>query len=326
VLHRELKAFGSEGDMVTALATFPSAPVDTNTDTDGGREPPLSLPRLVAGSGTGQLWVYDPEAGSVLHRLPGPRATVVGLACVPVSACVVAAYGSHIQTAKVWDRETGAVLADLGGHGGQVGPVAVWKEHWGGHDRIAVAGGDRAIRVWGGEAFTLLHTLQCGLTVMSVLAMQSAEGPHRLLVGLDHGGGLQVWEPEEGRLLHDGINRDCPVTDLHLLESAQGRQLLAMVSRAADETSGFPYPRPRPPCTCGTWGRPRLWHGPSLCGRRTTWAEPRAEPSGCPRRTCRSARRALPLSDKAKPSSRAPWVVGRRVINPGVVGNCMWFD
>jgi hypothetical protein len=67
------------------------------------------------------------------------------------------------------------------------------------------------VKVWDGEAFTLLHDLDCGPAIKRVLAFESAEGPHRLLVALRWHRGLQVWDPEEGRLLHDGINRDCPV-------------------------------------------------------------------------------------------------------------------
>jgi hypothetical protein len=45
------------------------------------------------------------------------------------------------------------------------------------------------------------------------------------------GRGFQVYDPEEGRLLHNGIHRDCPLGDWQLFESADGRQLLAIVGR-----------------------------------------------------------------------------------------------
>jgi hypothetical protein len=40
----------------------------------------------------------------------------------------------------VWDATTGVLLAELREHKGSVRSVAVWKEHTGGHDRIATAG------------------------------------------------------------------------------------------------------------------------------------------------------------------------------------------
>jgi hypothetical protein len=135
----------------------------------------------------------------------------------------------------VWDGETGGRLADLGGHS-EVWSVAVWKEHTGGgeHDRIAMAIYGWEIKVWDGEALTLLHDLQGGSQPMDrLLAFTSAEGPARLLVASEDRGVIQVWDPEEGRLLHDGINRGCTLDDLHLFESAQGRHLLAIV-RADD--------------------------------------------------------------------------------------------
>jgi WD40 repeat protein len=217
-LHREIKGFEDSGDS-GALATFRSA--------DGQQ------PRLVAGSQSGHLRVYDPEAGSVLHRLEGHTDTVSALACIASSSAaphhprLVSA--SDDGTAKVWDGETGEMLADLRGHRGPVRSVAVWKEHTGGHDRIATACYDGHVRVWDGEALTLLHDLDCGGSIRRVSVFKSAEGPARLLVALSSQRGLGVYDPEEGRLLHDGINRGCPLDDLHLFESAQGRHLLAIV-------------------------------------------------------------------------------------------------
>jgi WD40 repeat protein len=217
-LHRELES--PRGSSFATLASFLSA--------DGQQ------PRLVAGWADGTMRVYDPEAGSTLHHLQGHTRDIAGLAFIASSSAaphhprVVST--SWDRTAKVWDGETGEMLADLVGAGGPVTSVAVWKEHTGGHDRIASTSKGGRVVVWDGEALTLLHNLDSDLDIGRLSAFKSAEGPHRLLVvGVR---GLQVWEPEEGRLLHGGINRGCPPPDnYHLFESAQGRHLLAIVSR-----------------------------------------------------------------------------------------------
>jgi WD40 repeat protein len=116
------------------------------------------------------------------------------------------------------------------GHEGAVTSLAVWKDHTTGHDRIATAAAEGAVKVWDGEALTLLHNLEC-YPSGGLLAFKTVEGPHRLLVGLE-GGPIQVWDPEEGRLLDESIHRGCPVSgDPHLFESARGRHLVAFMSR-----------------------------------------------------------------------------------------------
>jgi hypothetical protein len=42
------------------------------------------------------------------------------------------------------------------------------------------------------------------------------------------GRGVRMYDPEEGCLLQDGINLDCPFLDWHLFESAEGRYLLTI--------------------------------------------------------------------------------------------------
>jgi WD40 repeat protein len=195
----------------------------------------------VAGSLEGQLRMYNPEAGSVLHRLEGHTDSVIALACIASSSApphhprLVSA--SWDRTAKVWDGETGEMLSDLPGHTGAVVSVAVWKEHTGGHDRFAT-GVRYKIKVWDGEAFTLLHDLHCpGEILTRSLPFKSAEGPTRLLVTSHDAREIRVYDPEEGRLLHAGFNRDCPFSTWHLFESAQGRHLLAILG------GGWGHPR-----------------------------------------------------------------------------------
>jgi WD40 repeat protein len=216
-LHRELHGF--PGGQVAALTTFLSP--------DGHQ------PRLVAGSYGGTLRVYDPEVGSELHYLQSHADAISDLACIASSSAaphhprLVTAY--YDGAVKVWDGETGEQLASLRGPAeSSFLLVAVWKDHVTGNDRIAASEGKTTVRVWDGEALTLLHDLRCG-PCQHLSAFKSAEGPARLLVGPAGDGGLQVWDPEEGRLLHDGINRGCPWFDCQLFESAQGRHLLAIV-------------------------------------------------------------------------------------------------
>jgi WD40 repeat protein len=229
-LHRELEGFPLAP--VWSLATFRSA---------DGRQV-----RLVAGEVHGELRVYDPEAGSVLHRLRGHTHHIADLACIAASSAaphhprLVSA--SYDGTAKVWDRDTGERLADLRGHFRAVMAVAVWKEHTGGHDRIAIAtsGGTNQIHVWDGETFRRLHRLESDAPGQ-MLPFKSAGGKYLLLVMTGRGGGVQLWDPEEGRLLRDDISEygSSASRRFHLFESAEGRYLLAI--------SGYGSEHPRHP-------------------------------------------------------------------------------
>jgi WD40 repeat protein len=219
-LHRELEGFDA-WCAVTALASFLSP--------DGQQA------RLVASGGRGEMRIYDPEAGSVLHRLDGHTDYIFNRALVCLASSSAAPHhpllvsAAHNGTVKVWDGETGECLADLKGHEGPMRSVAVWKEQTGEgeHDRIATAGEDGKVKVWDGEALTLLHDLDCG-PCQRVLPFESAEGSTRLLVANER---LQVWDPEEGRLLHNPA-LELTEGDCHLFESAQGRHLLATVGRS----------------------------------------------------------------------------------------------
>jgi WD40 repeat protein len=215
-LHRELQGASAS---LEVLITFISA--------DGQQA------RLVAGWSDSSVLVYDPEAGSLLHHLEGHTCNITGLACIASSFAaphhprlVSAAYYGG---AKVWDGETGELLAELEAHQGGVTSVAVWTQHEEGRDLIATASQNGGLKIWDGEAFTLLQNLHVGGMGEHILPYKSAEGPAHLLVASEERVGIQVWDPEEGRLLHHGINRGCTLEDCHLFESAQGRHLLAIV-------------------------------------------------------------------------------------------------
>jgi WD40 repeat protein len=217
-LHRELEAFTLAP--VWALATFPSA---------DGRQV-----RLVAGAMRGELRVYDPEAGSVLHRLHGHTSHVADLACIATSSAAPhhprLVSVSYDGTAKVWDGDTGERVAELQRPLGAAACVAVWKEHGGGHDRIATAAGRGIVQVYDGETFGLLHDLDCGSSGKQLLHFNSAEGTNLLLVMTSSlQGEVQLWDPEEGRLLWGGIICGFPCQHFHLFQS-EGRHRLAISS------------------------------------------------------------------------------------------------
>jgi WD40 repeat protein len=221
-LHRELGGMG-----VSALASFRSA--------DGQQA------RLVAASGNA-LRIYDPEAGSLLFHLDGYANCHVELACIDSSSAAphhprVVSFSHDRSKVTVWDGETGEPLAELPGHMGSVHCVAVWKEPKGQHDRIVTSSGDCTVKVWDGETFALLQDLAIHSPL--VLPFQSVKGPYHLLAALANEGGMQVWDPEEGRLLVDTFSGDCPLEGCHLFESAGGRYLLAMM------TGSYRHPRPQ---------------------------------------------------------------------------------
>jgi WD40 repeat protein len=209
-LHRELVALEAE---LTALVSYLSSD--------------RQHARLVAVCR--DLCVYDPEEGVILHRLLGHTEFVHQVVCLDSSSAaphhprIVSA--SWDGTVKVWDGETGERLADLDATT-KVYSVAVWKERASGHDRIACVGHGGVFRIWD-ETFTILRDLVIRSSLRRLLGFQSAEGPYLLLILMESDRGIELWDPMEGRVLKEGIGRHCPVTDIHLFESAGGRYVLA---------------------------------------------------------------------------------------------------
>jgi WD40 repeat protein len=216
-LHRELAR--SEDPPVRALAKFASA--------DGQQA------RLVASHLRTRLTIYDPEAGSVLYHLSSHERAITGLACIDSSCAaphhprVVSA--SEDGTATVVDGKTGEVLGVVPDLTQGAPLAAVWKEHVGGHDRIATHTSRRTIRVWDGETLNSIHELDGYYTGQILVPIESAEGRPLLLASLLDGRGLQLLDPEDGRLLGGAINAGCPIGGFHVFESAECRTLLALI-------------------------------------------------------------------------------------------------
>jgi WD40 repeat protein len=188
-------------------------------------------------SAEGHLRIFDPEAGVMLHELRGYNQHITQLICLASSSLpdephhhprVVSAALS--EPVRVWDGATGEQLAELSMPIGMQ-PFAIWKEHWEGHDRIALVTQGAKILVYDVETLTVLHTLRAKSRMgrMSTFPFKSAEGPTRLLVAPRSDRGMEIWEPEEGVQLHDRITiKGSALWGCHLLESGEGRQLLAV--------------------------------------------------------------------------------------------------
>jgi WD40 repeat protein len=189
--------------------------------------------RLLVGGSEGRLVVYDPEAGLLLHDLQGHSGWVCALNCFESSSephRLVAVSSSKDGTTKVWDAEAGRLLHTLEGASSS---VQVYKEHVGGRDRIVTATSS-VLQVWDAETGTLVREVQGNGTGIGLLQVyQSAEGPWRL-VSRSCDRGLQVWAPEEGRLLYPGVNskRRVSVLGLKLVEAKEEGRYLLVAARS----------------------------------------------------------------------------------------------
>jgi hypothetical protein len=79
-----------------------------------------------------------------------------------------------------------------------------------------------------GDTFTVLLVLNC-VSPARLVPFKSVDGSTRLLVVLSEGT-MQLWDAEEGRLLRDGMHAGNSGITVHILESAEGRHLLGIMS------------------------------------------------------------------------------------------------
>jgi WD40 repeat protein/nucleoside phosphorylase len=158
--------------------------------------------RVVSTSNNNTLKVWDLETGARLATLAGyakaswypgtPHARVVtACAVTPEGQRVVSA--SYDKTLKVWDLETGALLATLE-HAGGVTACEVTPDG----RRVVSASGDRTLKVWDLETGALLATMEDhagGMTTCEV----TPDG--RRVVSASWDRTLKVWDLGTGALL-----------------------------------------------------------------------------------------------------------------------------
>jgi WD40 repeat protein len=110
--------------------------------------------------------------------------------------------GSHDDTAKLWDGETGTLLHSLDGHSEIIFHLLTYKEPAALRDRIITRFRDTTITVWDAQDGTRLHTFDGQYYRPYMVLYESAEGLHRL-ASCSATKTLQVRDLETGRLLHD---------------------------------------------------------------------------------------------------------------------------
>jgi hypothetical protein len=218
---------GDTGNVHTALEPLDLCVTDLTTFTPADGSPT----GLVAASTLGPVYVYDPEAGTLLHRLVGQAGNIYSISCFEAS---FGAPHVHVVSScrggmvRLWSLQTGLMIHSLE-HDCEVLRVAAYKEHLQGRDRIVTADEWGVIRVFDAETGTLHRSLTGHHgEVDRLLVFELWEGPRLLSSSAD--GSVRLWRPEEGRLLHvlESPGGDLMPSTLHLVELEGGRQGLVV--------------------------------------------------------------------------------------------------
>jgi len=168
-------------------------------------------------------YIATRESPALVRDLVGHVATVSACAVTPDGRRAVSA--SNDQTLKVWDLESGRVLATLEGHVDRVNACAVTLDG----RRAVSASSDRTLKVWDLETGRALATLESHAG--GVLACAVTPDGWRV-VSASGDQTLRVWDLESGRALstlrgHAGGVTACAVTPdgQHVVSASEDRTL-----------------------------------------------------------------------------------------------------
>jgi WD40 repeat protein len=188
--------------------------------------------RLVVGTGSGRLLVFEPEAVGcpLVDELVGPNSCITAVECfepswAPEHTLIVSA--RHNGNISVHDGETGVCARSVEFDQVALKLLAVCRDHPEGRDPIAAAGNFGVIDVFDSETGQSLRLEGHTMSVECLQAYNAADGQCRLVSGsIDST--IKVWDPKLGHLLHSlEAPAGCSVMCLHILDSADGRTLLA---------------------------------------------------------------------------------------------------
>ncbi|MBE7550021.1 MAG: NACHT domain-containing protein [Anaerolineales bacterium] len=243
---------------------------------------------LVAGTSTGQVWLWRVADRTPLWAVQGHTGAIRGVALSADGRLVASGGGDGMV--RLWEAGTGWPVATLQGHTGGIRGVALSAD---GHF-VASSSFDGTVRLWDANAGSgrPLATLQGHTGVVWGVAL-SADG-HLMASGGDDGM-VKLWEASSGRLLaslsgHTGvIGRVALSADGHLVASggddgivklweASSGRLLATLSGHTGVVWGVALSSDGRLVASGSFdGTVRLWEAKSGACLRTLRAERRYE-------------------------------------------------
>ncbi len=142
--------------------------------------------RIVSGSQTGTLMVWDAHAGTAVFSLKGHAESVTIVCFSPDGKQILT--GGDDRTARVWDADKGTEIHTLKGHAGSVTSVCFRPDD----QRILTGSEGGTVKVWDARTGREVSSLQ---TRSAVLAFR-ADGKRLVSAGPDNI--LKVWDLDRG--------------------------------------------------------------------------------------------------------------------------------
>lgn len=160
--------------------------------------------KIIAATTENKVLLWNAALAGIYLRttreLTGHENAVNGVAFSPDSRFVVTA--SSDKTARVWEVDTGMLLAELRGHTGKVNSAAFSPDG----KLIITASDDATVRLWDASNYMSVGTLE-GHTVEVYSAQYSPDG--RLIVTASADGVARVWNADTKQLVfslaHSGV-------------------------------------------------------------------------------------------------------------------------
>ncbi|TCB90297.1 hypothetical protein E0H26_27380, partial [Micromonospora zingiberis] len=201
--------------------------------TSGGYEWPWHVHSAVWSGATARILTGHTGAVLTVTVLPGPDGQYRIVS------------GSNDRTVRVWDPDSGSLLAELTGLGEGLSAVAALPGPDGQY-RIVSGNNDGTVRIWDADSGTLLAAIAAHTNeVCSVVVLPGKDGRHRIVSAGDET--ICVWDPDNGTQLAELTGHTSEVTALAVLPSPDGRHRIVSAGdetvRVWDPDNGIPLAR-----------------------------------------------------------------------------------
>jgi WD40 repeat protein/serine/threonine protein kinase len=143
---------------------------------------------------TGEIKVWQPATGNVLHRLLGHVAPAFAVAFHPGGKHLASAGWDH--TVRIWDLETGKQVSSLTEHREFVTSVAYSPDG----KLLATAGGGDAIIIWDAVTLQKLRALPGARAILTRVAFAPDS---RRLASASYGDTIRLWDADTGERLYE---------------------------------------------------------------------------------------------------------------------------